>query len=443
MNKYFLILLLTFIFIIPVHAETEEVSITTIDLMQTEFTPYSNISSHEGCVSCGIYLGDKYIYNYFDKFYSDIHNKNIFDTLWQEISSFSSSNNFFVSVLILSNSSTELDLFSVLITVYGKNYMNAIMYVDGTFYGPVSSSGSVHPSYSINGSTFYPFLAMPHYSSANPFVVGTGEFSSSWFFLPTISFTNTLKYHNEAENTIFNIYDTNSNLLNTVSYGSQLPQLYEWGTFDPTANYIDVNLDNYEYVILSLKDYSQTEPFSTYLKVKGMIGITPVYEFGTAEKTEITDRCNLSYTDYTDYRFYILKSDLQNNSVFYVKSCQDNSSFKFDSSLFNITYVTSENKDDPIITIDGQDYHTIPFDKLSNSANKNEEENYVPGESGSSLSSIVENLSNTLDGIWSSFTTFMGFVTKMFNTLPIEFRTIAITTFTVSCVLGLIKILKG
>ena len=88
-----------------------------------------------------------------------------------------------------------------------------------------------------------------------------------------------------------------------------------------------------EYVILNLKDYSSTKAFETNMQVKGSIAITPVYEFGTVEKENITDLCNASYSDFTDYRFFILKNDLINNAVYIVKNCQDSSSaFRFNSS---------------------------------------------------------------------------------------------------------------
>lgn len=249
-----------------------------------------------------------------------------------------------------------------------------------------------------------------------------------------------------------NFYSTNSEDNLIIKKGGSYPLLKDLLQFNSWNDYIsnfstgeltEVNLDNYEYVLLYPKDTTKKDAYDVNFQVKGMIGITPIYEYGTVEKTEISDRCNISYSEYTDYRLYILKSDLQNNAVYAIKSCQEGSSFKFKNSDFLIFYVTEDNKDDPTITIGNQIYHTIPFDKLSNSANQNEENNFIPGESGFSLSSIVDNLSSTLDGIWSSFTTFMGFVTKIFNTLPIEFRTIAITSFSVGCVLGLIKIIKG
>ena len=238
----------------------------------------------------------------------------------------------------------------------------------------------------------------------------------------------------------------------TLKVGDSIPQFYAYDkVFDKldTSTTTTVNLDNYEYVILNLKDYNQDKAFNTNLKVKGSIGITPIYNFGQTAKDDIMgskvqDRCNVKYDDYTDYRLSILKQDLQNNSLYVVKGCEEGSSFKFDNTIFDITYVDENNKSDPVVSIGGKDYHVIPFDKLPSSANKNEEENYVPGESEKfTLGSITKNLTSTLGSIWSTFTSFFGFVTKMFSVLPNEFQAIAILTFSTGCILGLIKILKS
>lgn len=232
----------------------------------------------------------------------------------------------------------------------------------------------------------------------------------------------------------------------TLNIGDTIPQFYAYDkVFDKldTSTTTTVNLDNYEYVILNLKDYNQTKAFNTNLKVKGMVGITPIYNFGQTEKDVITDRCNLSYEDYTDYRFSILKQDLQNNAVYIVKSCEQGSSFKFDNTIFDVTYITADNVDDPVVTIGGKDYHTIPFKSLTNSANKNEENNFVPGESGFSLTDVVSNISKYVSSFWDSIVNFMGLVTKFFNTLPIEIKGVAITTFSMACMIALIKFLKS
>ena len=215
-----------------------------------------------------------------------------------------------------------------------------------------------------------------------------------------------------------------------------------WDEYNQNCTYKTVDLDDYEYVILNLKDYSSTKAFETNLPVKGSVGITPVYEFGTVEKEYVTSVCNLAYEDFTDYRFFILQNDLINNVVYIVKECNGSgSAFRYDSSLFDITYVTSENVNDPVITFGGVEYHTIPFNKLSNTVNKNEEEGYIPGESEGfdPLGSSAEYLSS----FWNTLTTFMGLVTKFFYTLPIEIRAVSITMFTTAITLGVIKFIKS
>lgn len=234
-----------------------------------------------------------------------------------------------------------------------------------------------------------------------------------------------------------------------LNIGDRLPLYNNLIKYDSWADYVSdnsliyttVNLDDYEYVILNLKSYIQKDSFSSNLQVKEMIGITPVYEFGTIEKETITDRCSVSYSDYTDYRFFILKNDIVNNAVYIVKSCQDGSSFKFDSTKFSITYVTADNVDDPVITVGGEEHHTIPFDQLTNTANKNEEENFIPGASEDFRP--FESLTDYISDFWNSLTTLMGLVTKLFNTLPIEIRAISITAFTTAVTLGLIKFIKS
>lgn len=246
---------------------------------------------------------------------------------------------------------------------------------------------------------------------------------------------------------IKNFYSDTSIVINHNENIPLLKNLLEYDSFmDYEASqkgYIEVNLDNYEYVILNLKDYSSSESFETNLQVKGSVGITPIYNFGQAEKSEVTDRCNLSYSDFTDYRFFILKNDLTNNAFYIVKECEENSSFRFNSNVFDITYVTTENVDDPVVTFGGVDYHTIPFNKLSNSANQNEQNNFIPGESGSSLTDIIDNVSNFTSDIWNAISSFMGLVTKFFNTLPEEFRYLSITSFTVLTVIAIIKFIRG
>lgn len=247
-------------------------------------------------------------------------------------------------------------------------------------------------------------------------------------------------YKTSSKLSISGIYSDNIELNNGDSFPT-IKQLLNYNSWNDYF-YTTVDLDDYEYVILNLKDYSKKEAFETNLQVKGSIGITPLYNYGQAEKSVVTDRCNLSYLDFTNYRFFVLKNDLINNSVYIVKNCQeDSSSFRYDSSIFDITYVTTENVNDPVVTFGGVEYHTIPFNKLSNSVNKNEEDGFIPGvtEQFDPFGSVVEYVSS----FWNSLTTFMGLVTKFFNTLPIEIRAISITMFTTAITLGVIKFIKS
>ena len=95
--------------------------------------------------------------------------------------------------------------------------------------------------------------------------------------------------------------------------------------------------------MLSLKDYSQKKAFSSNLQVKGQIGITPIYNYGQTAKDDvinhqITDRCNVNYSDYTDYRLYVTDTDLSNNSIYAVKSCNSWIIFIIRSNISYIKY---------------------------------------------------------------------------------------------------------
>ena len=257
-------------------------------------------------------------------------------------------------------------------------------------------------------------------------------------------------YDNEGEQDYDNMLQVHSG--DTMPKIKDLMQYNSWSEYENNhlEGYTEVNLDNYEYVLLSLKNYNQTEAFQTNLQVKGQIGITPIYNFGQTSKDSITgvqvqDRCNVNYENYTNYPFYIIQSDLQNNAIYAVKECNQGSSFKFDNSIFNITYITAENEENPTITINGTTYNVIPYGDLPSTATKNEEDNYIPGESGSAtdtggLDSAIKNTQQKMSEIWNTFTYFTAFVGQIFSSLPGEVQTILLSAFTVGIILGLIKI---
>ena len=243
-----------------------------------------------------------------------------------------------------------------------------------------------------------------------------------------------------------------------ISSGNPIPKIKDLVQYDSWSDYenehlegyTEVNLDNYEYVLLSLKDYSQTKAFQTNLQVKGQIGITPIYNYGQTSKDSITgvqvqDRCNIAYENYTSYPFYILQSDLQNNAIYAVKECSNGSSFKFDNTIFDVTYITAENKDNPTVTIGSKTYNVIPYGDLPSTATKNEENGYIPGESGSAtdtggLDSAIKNTQQKMSEIWNTFTYFTDFINQIFSVFPDEVKTILLSAFTIMIVIGLIKI---
>lgn len=353
--------------------------------------------------------------------------------------------------------------YSVEIQIYPQN--NRIEFIlklfnfsnNELYYQHVYSGGNRYRFYYSNNegiaTGFYYLIIMDGWSDpyANSFYQ---VYDYNFNFIPGGDYAFSGFYDNENENI--------ENMVKITSNG-QIPKIKDlleyssWSEYeqDNLEGYTEVNLDNYEYVLLSLKDYSQTQAFQTNLQVKGQIGITPIYNYGQTSKDDVTDsqvqdRCNVNYTDYTSHPLYILSSDLTNNSIYAVKSCNSGSSFKFDNSTFNITYITSENKDNPTVTIAGHTYNVIPYDSLPSSATANEEEGYIPGESENiitgetiGLSAILKNIQQKLSEIWNIFTYFMSFVNQIFSVLPEEIRTVLVASFTIGCVLGLIKILKA
>ena len=228
-------------------------------------------------------------------------------------------------------------------------------------------------------------------------------------------------------------------------------------------NYTEIDLNNYPYVALSLKDYSKTEEFNSMTYVKGQYCLTPVYNYGLTERKDILSgtqmqRCSLYYDDYTPIRTYILKSDLENHSIYYLKAYDKSkeNKIKVDTSVFNIHYITEEEKNNPIITINGKKYTTIPYDELTDTATKSEDENYNSGSScavgdinctasltnGSiKWSDIFTSPLDFLKNIWTSITQVFTLIAYFIALLPTTLQYFFYISFTLAIVLGIIKII--
>ena len=214
-------------------------------------------------------------------------------------------------------------------------------------------------------------------------------------------------------------------------------------------NYVEVDLNSYPYIILSLKDYSKTEEFSTINYAKGQYCLTSVYNYGSTEKKDIiegskTKRCSLYYDNYTPIRTYVLKSDLKNNAVYYLKAYDTTkeNKVKIDTSVFNIHYISEEEKDNPIITINGKKYTPKSYDELTDTATKSEDENYADGASEKfTFSDIFTAPLEFLKTIWNSITQFFQVINQFISLLPETLQAFLYMSFMLAIILGLIKII--
>lgn len=500
MKKFLLTLILTLFFIPCVKADD---GIEYVEVMQQDYIAVKNVTSSTGgcldynCTTNGAptdsTLKKYYYYNDIETFLKSSKNKAIFDRLYEELDSNYELNyktNYpykRLRVVILSTSSSKFNLgvlgldlvVSSVNDIYSQDdnpnssFRNTIHFYNfynlGNYLGISSlSTGQYSPNYcyGIRGNNPGQFCPVNLFSNF-PLKVGTGDFATTWFYLPLNYYASNYDYTLKNVTTHFTAYDKDKKVVfQDLTAGDVVPPLKE---FPKPVNYTEVNLDNYPYVILYPKNYNSTENVEVNMKVKGMVGITPVYEYGTIQKTLVTDRCNQSFNTLTDYKLYINKSDFTNKSIFYVKECEPGSILKFDADKMNIHYITDESEENLTLTIDGQEHRIWKFSELGRTANSNEEDNFVPGSSegfnppaaaetglkgaiSKIIGTVVDSfkvLGDLLSGVFGAitsmfgmFTTFNGFVANLFNMLPQEFRAIALCSFTIGCLICLFKFLK-
>lgn len=432
-----------------------------VDLSLIKFVPLNDVSSS----FCSNYV-NYYYYNDFESFISDSQNKKIFDTLYYDLKNYYNEKfkeeypYYTISVSLVSDSNKEFNPLTVSLVMKLEHEMN-----ESTPTYSFISSDYYDGMYSVfEGTT--PVCLKHHVSVFNYFETFTkGSQSSSYFYTPLSLFeTNYDHYFSDywGDNATINLYKDDV-LDSTYVKGDLLPVYFENG-YDSVveSKYKTINLNDYAYVLLSLKDYKERDSFNTTLKVKGELCFSAGYEYGTTDKPNgVTDYCTQKYDDFTDVSVTILKNDIKNHAIYYLSGYNSDveNLVKVDTSIFDITPISQEDADNPSIDVDGHTYHPIAYDNMASNAKKNTENGYVPGascrvgdlncqvntphSSSSSLSDIVKNVTDTLDSIWSTVVYFFSFVTKIFNILPVEIRTISITFFISGCVLGLIKIIKS
>ena len=242
--------------------------------------------------------------------------------------------------------------------------------------------------------------------------------------------------------------------------------LYDGNTSLNDETYASINLNDYSYVALSLKDYNtipeNNSSVYTNISVKGQLCITPVYNYGQTERKDVLtgtqiQGCTQYYNDFTLTRMYILKDDVENHAIYYLKAYDTSKEnyVKVDTSRFNITYITEEKKDNPEVLINGKVYPTLPYGSLTDTSTKSEEEGYVPGVSCavgdlncydkySSENIFDEVFSSPLDflkNIWSSVTSIFDVITEFISLLPPTMQSFLYLSFMVAVAFGLIKLI--
>ena len=234
---------------------------------------------------------------------------------------------------------------------------------------------------------------------------------------------------------------------NTDDYVIEPYYLYDNNNIS-SFNYTEINLNDYAYVALALKDYNR-EAFSTNVQVKGQYCLTPVYNYGLTERKEIldgskVDRCSPYYDNYTSVRTSILTSDLQNHAIYYLKAydtSKDNY-VKIDTTVFDVTLITEEEKDNPYVTVNGKTYPTIAYDELTDTATKSEDEGYVPGESEKfDFSDIFTSPIDFLVEVWGTIVTFFTLITSFIALLPPILQNFLYASFMLAIALGIVKII--
>lgn len=380
------------------------------------------------------------VYDY-EEFYSTVHQQ-IEDTYYLRPSSYvSNSPSFYNNHVIAYYSSNDIYCY--------KNHLD-----NCSLYGYSSSFGQ-----------FLYFGYRPASSSTNDIyrlpLINHGFKYSELTFDNDINNFNTLQFSgftSSLYNFSYSSFD--------VEYNNVMPSvesLYnETYSPDELDTYTEIDLNLYDYVILSLKNYTPiNEEYSTNIYTLGSLCVTPVYNYGMREKYTYyngyqVQSCSEYYTSFTPVRFYILPSDVENHSVYYIKSSNINvsNSIKVDNDIFSITYVDSSNSSNPSVTIEGRSYPVIPYNDLTDTAIISTNEGYISGRvcaigdvncqaevMGMDISDLFTSPLTLLKTLWSSITSIFTIITAFITVLPPTLQVFLYTSFMLGVILGIIKII--
>lgn len=244
-------------------------------------------------------------------------------------------------------------------------------------------------------------------------------------------------------------------------------------TYNQYSGYTEINLNDYSYVALSLRDYTVEDEFYSNVYVKGQYCVTPVYNYGLLDYSSITNSrvpniCSPYYDTFTQIRMYVTEDNLNNHAIYYLKSYDTSreNKVRIDSSIFNIHYITSQNENNPILEIGGRSYSIIPYSELSSSATSNTGDGYIPGNTclvgdfnctssynsisdsnlfdasgGFNFSDIFTKPLEVLTGLWQAIVTVFTLITSLISVLPLPMQYFLYLSFMLAIVLGLIKII--
>lgn len=386
---------------------------------------------------------ESYVFTY-DKYISlgfNVYFENIINHMWENYNSnYISEYPYYCFQLLPNNERLYVNFF------IGKTPNEMILEFDNLGYRVTRKDSTT-----MIFSSFYDFDNGGSYTFTDDIESYTGGNNAlfSDYYIPIGYFISNFDLYNNTDIT-FNVTGKENFTINPGDKISPLFTSYEDFINGGYENkYTEVDLNSYPYVILSLKDYSKTEEFSTINYVKGQYCLTSVYNYGSTEKKDIiegskTKRCSLYYDDFTPVRTYILDSDLKNNAIYYLKAYDTSkeNKVKIDTSVFNIHYITEEDKDNPLITINDKKYTPKSYDELTDTATKSEDENYVDGASEKfSFSDIFSAPLDFLKDIWSSITKVFVLINNFIELLPVPLQYFLYVSFMLAIVLGLIKII--
>lgn len=259
------------------------------------------------------------------------------------------------------------------------------------------------------------------------------------------------------QNTYFgSIIDNNYPV--SYNYSNWSPLLFRFRDLYESEfeRYEEYNLNDYDFIVLSLKDYDNIDPFDVVISYKGSFCPTPVYSYGQKIKDNNFNRCSFSYDYYSSVKLYILSSDIENHAVYYLSSYDRTKEnlVKIPLKYFRVHTITELDGALPSITINGSVYNIKHLDDIESSTNNNEENNIVPGESVgfdpvgnfwdttfSDWSSILNFFKNAFVSLFSSISAIFNLVILFVSVLPPVMQSVIIVFFSSVFIIAIIKII--